>query len=393
MNRRYFMVLLLTVLMMAAMILPACAQQAPGVPTQKASGALIPASPAPTSAAPTAAPKPTASPTATTAVKAKTIRFSYTQPKGASVAKGFEWWGPEFEKRTGGRYKVEIYPSSTLISLAAQLDSLKGGVCDIVMTSVGSFPKNFPLSGVASLPNLGYPLEKLEHFALAYQSCWDFMNTTPEIQAELKPYKLLLPLILDPYNLISKKKEIHSATDFKGLKVGGSGGKMEMVSSNGGAAVQQVPPQTYENMQKGYIDAAFVTMAQVSDYHLWDLADYYYLGDFGGGFILILMNWDAWNSMSPADQTIMMESWQAASKVSAEGSMENIEKGKKGTVAAGKKLTYPTEAEKADWLKYNDPCIEKWRKDAKSVGVDDKTLDKVFAAWTTIQKKYLAQMK
>ena len=106
MIKRYWVLITLTVIIIAALLLPACAAEQPG------------------STAP------------------KTLKFSYTMPKGASVAKGFEWFGPEFEKRSNGRYKIEIYPASTLVAINAALDSVKSGVCEIVMTSVGSFPKN-----------------------------------------------------------------------------------------------------------------------------------------------------------------------------------------------------------------------------------------------------------
>jgi TRAP-type C4-dicarboxylate transport system substrate-binding protein len=247
--------------------------------------------------------------TPTTPVTVTTLKFSYTMPKGASVARGFDWFGPEFEKRTAGRYKIEIYPASTLVSIAAALDAVKSGVCEIVMTSVRSFPKDFPLTQVASLPTLGFNPKTVDDYALSYKAAWEFINNNPEIQNEFKDFKLLFPVVLDPYNLVSKSKEVHSAADFKGMKVGGSGSKMEIVSANGGAAVQQIPPQTYDNMQKGLTDAAFISFAQVYDYRIQELASYFLAQDFGGGFILITMNWAAWNKMSAADQKILMDTW------------------------------------------------------------------------------------
>jgi TRAP-type C4-dicarboxylate transport system substrate-binding protein len=249
------------------------------------------------------------------------------------------------------------------------------------------------LTGVASLPTLGFAPKTVDDYALTYKAAWDFFNDNPEIQNEFKSYKLLFPFVLDPYNLISKKTAIHAAADFKGLKVGGSGGKQEIVSGNGGAAVQQSPPQTYDNMQKGVIDAAFVTFAQVNDYHLYDLADYYYTQDFGGGFILMLMNLDSWNAMSSKDQKIMMETWQDASRESSQGSMQSIADGKKATLAAGKTITNPTDAEKAAWVTTSAPAFTKWRNDAIALGINAATVDKILANWKTIQAKYAKQIK
>jgi TRAP-type C4-dicarboxylate transport system substrate-binding protein len=357
MNKRYWLFIMLTVFILAALLLPACTKEEATVTTPK------------------------------------TLKLSYTQPKGASIAKGFEWFGPEFEKRTDGRYKIEIYPGSTLVSISAALDALKGGICEIVMTSIGSFPKDFPLTGVASLPTLGFYPKTVADYSVTYDAAWEFINNNPEIQNEFKDYKLLFPFVLDPYNLVSKSKAIHSAADFKGLKVGGSGGKQEIVSGNGGAAVQQVPPQTYDNLQKGVIDAAFVTFSQVGDYHLYDLCNYYYTQDFGGGFIIMLMNWDAWNAMSSKDQKTLMQTWVDASKESAQGSLDSIAEGKKATLAAGKTITDPTDAEKAAWITASAPAFKKWSNDAIALGISSATVDKILANWTNIQKKYTAKIK
>jgi TRAP-type C4-dicarboxylate transport system substrate-binding protein len=357
MSKKYWIFVALTTFLLVALLLPAC--------TKSESGTVTP----------------------------KTLKFSYTQPKGASVAKGFEWFGPEFEKRTDGRYKIEIYPSSTLVSTTAALDAVKSGVCEIVMTSVGSFPKDFPLTSVASLPTLGFYAKTADDSVNTYKAAFEFCTTIPEIQNEFKNFKLLQAMCLDPYNVISKKTAIHSAADFKGLKVGGSGGKMELVSGNGGAAVQQVPPNTYDNMQKGLIDAAFVNFSQVGDYHLYDLADYYYTQDFGGGFMVILMNWNAWNAMSSKDQKILMETWQDAGKVSGQGSLDSIAAGKDATRKAGKTITDPTAAEKAAWVTASAPAFTKFRKDAAALGADDKTLDKILTSWQTIHDKYAKLIK
>ena len=199
-------------------------------------------------------------------------------------------------------------------------------------------------------------------------------------------------MCLDPYNLISKKTPIHAAADFKGLKVGGSGGKKEIVTKNGGAAVQQIPPQAYDNLQKGLVDAAFVNFSQVGDYHLYDLCDYYYTQDFGGGFMIITMNSDAWNAMSAQDQQIMMQTWQDAAPISGQGSLDSIENGKAATRAAGKTITDPTDAEKAAWAAGAAPAFTKWRNDAKALGATDATLDKILASWQSIHDATAAML-
>jgi TRAP-type C4-dicarboxylate transport system substrate-binding protein len=367
MKGRLGIILVVALVLLAALILPACA-------------------PAP-------APKPTPAPTPTPApapVVAKTFKFSYTMPKGTAVGKGYDWFGPEFEKRTQGRYKVEIYPNNTLVPLTAALDSVRKGVAEIVVTSTGTFPKDFALNLVTSIPTLGFNLgDSVELAGKANKAAMELYNTSPDIQAEFKGLKYLSPMVLNPYNLISKKKEVHLPKDFEGMKIGGSGAKMDIVKNAKGAPVQMIPPQSYENLDKGVVEAGFLTLSQVYDYKLWELCSYYYLADFGCGQQVILMNMDAWNAMTPADQKIMMDLWPDVWPVSAESSIGDIKKGFDALTKAGYKTTKPTAAEIAEWEKAAVPVAEKWAADAVAVGISKETCDKVLDLWKKIRIKYL----
>jgi TRAP-type transport system periplasmic protein len=369
MNRKLWVILVVSLILVIALILPACSQPAP---------AAKPATPPPT----TPPPAP---------VAAKTFKFSYTMPKAASVGRGYDWFGPEFQKRTEGRYKIETYPGATLIPIPAAVDSVKKGVAEIVMTSHGSFPKDFALSLVTGIPALGFPLgENVKGYQDATAAWWDLYNAVPEIKAENNAGFIPLHFLMqDPYNLISKKKEIHSAKDFAGMKVGGSGAKMDIVTENGGAKVQMIPPDSYQILDKGVAEAGFLTFAQVYDYKLTELCSYFYTMDFGCGQHVIMMNPDAWKSMTPADQKILTQTFMDSVSISGEGAMDNIGKGRKMILDAKYKITDPTPEERKGWEVDAAPAIASWMKDAKGVGLSQDLLDKTLATWKQIRAKYI----
>jgi TRAP-type C4-dicarboxylate transport system substrate-binding protein len=310
-------------------------------------------------------------------------------PKGKGVGAAFDWWATEFEKRTQGRYKVETYASSTLISLPAALDSVKAGVAEVVMLPHQMFPTAFPLSSIASLPTLGFPMLNTGDYYVFWSALWDLYNNYPEIKTEFKNFKLLWPFGLDPYCLITKDKEVHNPTDFKGMKVGGSGQLMEIVTTNGGAAVAQVPPMAYTNMEKGVTEGSFLTLGQAWDYHIEDISKYYYRENFGNGLILMTMNLAAWNAMSPQDQKIMEESWFDASREFAKASVDAQSEGIKAVQAKGRKIIQPTADETKEWERGAEPAILKWRDDAVKLQVDSTTIDKILAAWKALRVKYI----
>ena len=368
MNRNIWVILVVSLLLIVALILPSCTQPAP----------------APKPSTPTPAPAP--APAAT-----KTIKFSYTMPTGAAVGKGYEWFAGEFTKRSQGRYKVEAYGGSKLIPLEASLDSVKKGVAEIVMTSHGSFPKDFALSLVTGIPTFGLPdFTTPKGFVDGNAAWWEFYNAVPEIKAENSAgFVPVHYLMLDPYNLVSKSAEIHSPKDFAGLKIGGSGAKMEIVSANGGAKVQMIPPNSYTTLDKGVADAGFLTFSQVSDYKLTELCKYYYDMDFGSGQHIIMMNKEAFSAMSPADQQLLLQTFKDSVPVSAEGSITDNQKGRKMVVDAGYKVTAPTPDERKLWKAGVEPAVAQWVKDAKAVNISQATLDKVLEAWKQIQAKYV----
>ena len=383
-----FLPVTLATLLIVVIVLVGCAKPAPAPTPTPAPAPTQTPTPAPT---PTTAPTPKPTPTPTTApASPKTLKFNYAQPKGKSSAIGFEWWGPEFEKRTNGRYKIELYPANTLVSSAATLSAVKKDLVQLVITSTGAWPREFPLSMVASIPTLGHNPKTGEDYYRVYDAFWGLYEL-PEIKAEFKDYKLVWPFISGPFVIASKAKEVHSAADFKGMRVGGSGQMMELVSSNGGASVAQISPEAYTNLDKGVIDAAFMSFAQISDYKIYNVCNYFYTQDFGCLNVLLLMNLDTWNAMSPEDQKIFDESWRDASKISAKGSNDAEDMGRQGTLDAGKKIVAPTPDEIKVWSRAGEVCVRRWRDDAISAGIDSKTVDKIFEAWKMLRQKYNLQ--
>jgi C4-dicarboxylate-binding protein DctP len=384
-----YLVILVALMVVSALILSACSTSSTPSTTAPATTAKPTTSAPTTSAAPTSAAPTSSAPTSPSAA-VKTIKFSYTMPKGAAIGRGFDWFGPAFEKATNGRYKVEIYPGSSLIPIPAAFDSVKSGAVEMAYTSTGTFPKQFPLTQVTQLPSLGMPEDTPKMWHAGTNAFWEFFNTTPEIKNEFKDVTLLLPLELDPYKLVSKKTPIKSAADFKGLKVGGTGPKMFIVTANGGASVQQIPPDSYLNMDKGVTDAAFITWSQVYDYKISEIANYYLEQEFGSGLGIIIMNSAFFNAMGAADQKILMDTWTQALDVSAQGAIDDNVSGVKAITAAGKSITVPTADQVTAWDKAAQPAIQSWRNDAKSMGATDAALDPIFKKWSDLVTKYLA---
>lgn len=368
MKKRYWMIAVLTLVLLASIVLPACAKKE--------------AAPAPTLAV-TPPPAP---------AEVKTIKISYSCPKGKGYSAGEEWFGPEFEKRTNGRYKVEVYGMSTLVPINAVLDSVKKGVCTIGLTSTAMFAKDFPLSMGTMNPLMGWPGAD-EAMYQASNAAWEEFSKIPEVAAELNNgFIYLTNDVLAGSNLVMKSAQVHVPADFKGHKVSVTGGLSDLVTQFGGAAVPVVGPDNYENMSKGAIDGGFMSMVMATDWKVSTIADYYYMLDFGCGNMIALMNKEFYNSMSDEDKKIFAQCRKDMQRPLFDFQENSYLEAQKILAAAGKTLTQPTADEIKAWSDtVYSIIVPKWKADAKSVGVSEATCDKVLKQYLDIRAKYWKQ--
>ena len=107
---------------------------------------------------------------------------------------------------------------------------------------------------------------------------------------------------------------------------------------------------------------------------------------------MLQMNKEFWESMSPADQKLLEDTWAECTQVTRDVQKNSTVASKGILEAAGKELLEPTAAEVAAWQKaFDDVCIGGWKEDAASVGIDEATCDKVLQAWKDIRAKYWKQ--
>jgi len=307
-------------------------------------------------------------------------------PKGKSFGAGFEWLAEELPKRTEGRYKVETYPSNTLVPHPAALDSVKAGVCEIALFTPAMFASAFPLSQIAGLPTVAMYSRTEEEARAAFDFWWEFYRL-PEMQNELTGMKMLWPCVTGTVGIASAKKEIRSAADFKGLVVAASGESAEVVKANGGASIMVVPPQGYMNLDKGLIDGGFWSPAMVTDYSTQELLKYYNTYPMGTGILVLMMNLEAWNAMSPQDQKILEETMLEASDVMIDMVVPGYHESMQMISDAGVKIIEPTIVETMMWDTDCQVAIDSWVKKAQEAGYGNA--EQFFAKYKEMRSKYI----
>ncbi len=181
-----------------------------------------------------------------------TLRFHQFLPPQATIpSKAITPWIAKVEKESGGRIKIQQFPSMQLGGKPSDLfDQAKDGVADIVWTVLGYTPGRFPKSEVFELP---FSTGLAEPGSRAFQ---EFVEKYA--MDEFKDVKLIAVHIHGP-GLLHSRDPITKLEDLKGMKVrGGSRVVNIMLTELGATPVGMPVPAVGEALSKGVISATTI---------------------------------------------------------------------------------------------------------------------------------------
>jgi TRAP-type C4-dicarboxylate transport system substrate-binding protein len=282
-------------------------------------------------------------------------------------------WAAKVEKESGGRLKVQIYPSMQLGGTPPQLvDQIKDGVVDIGWTVVGYTAGRFPKTEVMEMPFLH---TNALGTTLALQDYFE-----KHLQDEYKDYHVLL-LHVHGGALVHAGKPIVKLEDYKGLKIrtpnrGGSVFLRAVGANPVGAPVPEVP----QMLAKGVVDGALLPYEIANPLKVHELVKYH--SEFAGpqpriGTTVFLfgMNKKRYESL-PADLKKVIDANSRRNIAQMAGqNWDNIEKpGKDAARKAGNNFPVMPLAEVERVRAAVKPEIDKFLKDLSAGGFDANAL-------------------
>jgi TRAP-type C4-dicarboxylate transport system substrate-binding protein len=233
----------------------------------------------------------------------KHLKFGSYISKDHPVNFSYTWFGEEFEKRTEGRYKVDIYYSGALGKAKELVDLCGSGAVDVIFCAIGYTPEKFILSrGFESI----YVTENPNAWGKAI---WETYNTFKPVKEEWEEKNniiLAFPSGVDN-NTIMSKKLIRNVQDIKGMKLRSYGAVGKMVRLLGGEPVSIAYPETYDAINRGVIDGA-TGLAYISTWasKLWEVTPHivsFGCGVYGMTFTAISKN--TYDKLPSKDRMIM----------------------------------------------------------------------------------------
>lgn len=259
--KKLFLTTLIAVLVVG-LVFGGCAKPAPTpAPPTPAPPTPAPPTPAPPTPAPPAPSPPPAKAT-------KLIGATWPPPTNpGSIA--VEEWAKEFEKRTGGRYTVEVVHGGALAQLPETYDVVRSGMADISYVVCQSVEQPFPVAEFLSLPWLQCPhaAQNTALFELYKKGYFD---------KDFKDVKTLFVYPGPQEDFLTKGKPVHKLADTKGLKLTSGGGmiKSKVIQALGATPVFGVPPEIYLMLEKGIADGTMVSGMGLKEFGWWEQLDY-----------------------------------------------------------------------------------------------------------------------
>lgn len=346
----------LSIILVAAIVFAGCSQQTQAPPAKSSASASTPAS----------APKSTQ-----TSTEAKILKFSYDMPKTSGTGQAFDWFAQQVPIRTNGKYKVDEYPGGSLFKSAESLNSVQAGVADLANASVSSNAKAVPISSVVFLPSVHFPPTK-EGMIAATTAHREIMAKYPVMANEWKNYKQLGWCVGASFIPASKKVKVVVPDDLKGLKVACGASDQNLIKMMGGVPVMIGPPDMYQAIDKGVVDAAIVGWEQLHSERILELTNYFL--NYGFGNLVQTVNWNlnSWNSLPPDIQKIFTDLMR---ETELKGMDLTLEQSKLAVseinAAGGKVITAPTPDQMKLWDNYFAAQETAWLDTMKASGVTD----------------------
>lgn len=310
---------------------------------------------------------------AATAAEVTLTVHHFLSPKAPAHTRFIEPWARQVEADSGGRIKVEIFPSMSMGGKPPELyRQVRDGAADVVWTLTGYTPGVFPRSEVFELPTV--------HIGSALATTRAIQDNFELIADDFRDIK---PLVIHTHagNAIHlRDKRVAGLADVAGLKLRTpSRTGAWMIEAWGAEPVGMPVPALPQALSKGAVDGALVPFEIVRPLKLQELTRYAVEGAdgsrFGTSVFLFGMNKERYDSL-PDDLKAVIDKNSGAALGEKVGALfDSVEgPGRDAEAAAGNEIIALDAAAKAQFDAAGAKVVERWIEDATSNGIDGARL-------------------
>lgn len=314
---------------------------------------------------------------ATSAAFAQEYTFKlhhFLSPKAPAHSKMLEPWARQVEANSGGKIKIEIFPSMSLGGKPPELiQQARDGVVDIVWTVNGYTPGLFPRTEVFELPGVYTNDTVATNLAM-----YDMFES--DLRQEYKGVEVMFLHVHAGQAIMTVDKEVRSPADMAGMKMRIPTRTGAWVIEALGASPLATPvPEVPTALSKKVIDGTLLPWEIIPPLKLQNQIDYFIEGAnntrLGTTSFQVSMNQARWDGL-PAD---VQKAFKDASGRDFWGQVGSYWRagddfGISLAVKAGKKHIVLSDAETKVFLDTLEPVVDKWIAEVGSKGIDGAAL-------------------
>jgi TRAP-type C4-dicarboxylate transport system substrate-binding protein len=310
-----------------------------------------------------------------TSVQAQEVTLKLHQflPAQANVPKlVLDVWADNVEKDSGGRIKIDRYPSMQLGGKPPELmDQAIDGVADIVWTVVGYTPGRYPGTEVFELP---FMMTNARAVSRAY---WEMFEKYWK-DTDFKNVKILATWVHGP-GLIHTNKPVITPDDLQGMKIrGGSRSVNSLLTKLGATPVGMPVPAVPEALSKGVIDGTTIPWEVTAALKVPELVENH--TEFSGAALYTLtfvlaMNKEKYESLPDDLKKVIDDNSGLEFSVFAGGTQADADgPARQLAVDRGNNIITVDEAGTQVWRDKAQPIYDEWVADMNSKGIDGQAL-------------------
>ena len=244
------------------------------------------------------------------------LRWGHVYESQSPYNEWAEWAAEEFEKRTDGRYAIEVYPASSLGKQTDLAEGLELGTVDIIYDGQFFAGRRYGPMAIGSAP---FMFRDFAHWQ-AYRDSDLFLDLSDGYREATGDD--VAGLVYYGQRHVTSNTEIKTPADMKGMKIrvpNASLYKMfpEAVGAN---ATPMAFSEVYLALQQGVVDAEENPLPTIQFKKFYEVQDYITLTGHITDALLTIIAGRVSDSMSPEDYSTLM----AVLKEAAEGASADI---------------------------------------------------------------------
>lgn len=309
---------------------------------------------------------------------AETLRVGDSFPVGHYIPENMtKVWMEEVKKLSDGKVDFQYFPAEQLGKAKDLLSLTQSGVVDVGYVGASYVSDKLPLSSVGEMP------EAFTTSCQGTKAFWGIAKPGGALdQAEFAPngVRVLMVMVLPPYQVFTSGKEIKDLDSFKGMKLRSTGGAKEIAAQSIGAIpVQMAAPESRDALSRGTLDGLLFPHSSIMPYDVLPFLKYATQEvNFGSFVVTYVISQNRWDQLDEATQQLLSDAGEAATLHGCEVADRMDGEDKQKIADAGVKFVTLPQADQAKLEELLGTVSQRWAEELDQRGKPGTAILKAF---------------